>query len=207
MNDYYVGMIILFGNYPWRILDIVENKALIITDHIIMQKSYHDTKGDITWSDCALRTYLNHDFYLEFTPEEQDRIIPVLNENRDNQWYGTTGGKPTKDYIFLLSIEQAVCKYFGDSRKILENRRSSQKYWFSSKDIHNSKRQALFRDDNWWWWLRSSGRNNRRAAYIHGDGNVGIQGNGTYGYKSKFIAPSTGDNLGGVRPALWLKIL
>ncbi|MCG8685316.1 MAG: hypothetical protein MI892_10600, partial [Desulfobacterales bacterium] len=50
----------------------------------------------------------------------------------------------------------------------------------------------------WWWWLRSPGRDNRRAVYIHGDGYIGIQGNGPFRYNSSTIHPSTGDNSGGV---------
>ena len=33
------------------------------------------------------------------------------------------------------------------------------------------------RDSVWWWWLRSPGRLNVKAVYVHGDGNIGIQGN------------------------------
>lgn len=39
-----------------------------------------------------------------------------------------------------------------------------------------------------------------------GDGNIGIQGNGTFKYNSKTIHPITKNNSGGVRPVLWLKL-
>ena len=29
-----------------------------------------------------------------------------MNENPDNQWYGSKGGEDTKDAIFLLSVER-----------------------------------------------------------------------------------------------------
>ena len=54
---------ILFGSYEWRVLDIQNNTALIITEYIIDQRSYHDAYNDITWADCALRKYLNGEFY------------------------------------------------------------------------------------------------------------------------------------------------
>lgn len=111
----------------------------------------------------------------------------------------------TWDYIFLLNIEEVVCKYFGDSSKNLENRRAKQRYWFQRKDKNNNKRRSTLYGDVW-WWLRSPGRDNRRAVYIHGDGNIGIQGNGTFRYSSNIINSSTGDNSGGVRPALWLNL-
>ena len=206
MEDYKIGSIISFGDYNWRVLDTQENAVLIITEEIIEQRAYHDARNDITWADCSLRKYLNGEFYDRFTATDKSRIISVLNKNCDNQWYGSRGGEDTWDYIFLLNIEETVCKYFGDSSKNLENRSAKQRYWFQKKDENNIKRRSKFDGYVWWWWLRSPGRDNRRAVYIHGDGNIGIQGNGTFRYSSNTIHPSTGDNSGGVRPALWLKL-
>jgi len=206
MEDYKVGSIISFGDYNWRVLDIQNNAALVITEEIIEQRSYHDTCKDITWADCSLRKYLNGEFYGKFNSSDKSRIISVLNENPDNEWYGSKGGEDTLDNIFLLSVKETVCKYFGDSSKNLENRSAKQRYWFQKKDENNIKRRSTFGGYVWWWWLRSPGRDNRRAVYIHGDGNIGIQGNGTFRYNSNTINPPTGDNSGGVRPALWLKL-
>ena len=201
-----IGDKIAFGNYEWRILDIQNNTALIITECIIEQRPYHNRSGDVTWADCELREYLNGEFYDKFSEADKARIIPVENMNPDNQWYGSKGGEDTKDSIFLLNIEETVCKYFGDSSRNLENRSAKQRYWFQKKDENNNKRTSKFDGYVWWWWLRSPGRDNRRAVYIHGDGNIGIQGNGTFRYSSNTLHHLTGDNSGGVRPALWLKL-
>ena len=201
-----IGDKIAFGNYEWRILDIQNNTALIITECIIEQRPYHNRSGDVTWADCELREYLNGEFYDKFSEADKARIIPVENMNPDNQWYGSKGGDDTKDSIFLLNIEETVCKYFGDSSRNLENRSAKQRYWFQKKDENNNKRTSKFDGYVWWWWLRSPGRDNRRAVYIHGDGNIGIQGNGTFRYSSNTLHHLTGDNSGGVRPALWLKL-
>lgn len=206
MAEFTIGSTMLFGGYQWRILDIQDNAALIMTEYMIEQRPYNDYAGEVTWADCSLRKYLNGEFYNKFTPDEQSKIIQVLNKNQDNQWYGTRGGEDTMDYIFLLSIQEAVCKYFGDSSKNLQNRSAKQRYWFQKKDENNSRRSSAFDGYSWWWWLRSPGRDNRRAVYIHGDGNIGIQGNGTFRYSSNTIHPLTGDNSGGVRPTLWLSL-
>lgn len=206
MSEINIGSIVPFGGYDWRVLDIQGNTALIITEYMIEQHPFNNRAGDVTWAECSLRKYLNSDFYNKFTPAEQSRIIPVMNKNNGNLWYGSRGGEDTQDYIFLLSIEEAVCKYFGDSSKNLETRSPKQRYWFQRKDDNNSKRRSSFDGYIWWWWLRSPGRDNRRAVYIHGDGNIGIQGNGTFHYSSNTIHPLTGDNSGGVRPALWLSL-
>ena len=195
---------ILFGSYEWRVLDIQNNTALIITEYIIEYRAYHNAYKDITWADCSLRKYLNSEFYDRFSAAEKLRIIPVLNKNPDNQWYGTKGGTDTQDSIFLLSIEETVCRYFGDSSSKLYSPGKNQRYWFERKDENNSKRIARLesrKEGSWWWWLRSPGRVNIKAVYIHGDGNIGIQGNNIL--KGNI---SDGECKGGIRPALWLKL-
>ena len=194
---------ISFGNYEWRVLEVQNNTALIITEYIIEQRAYHNAYKDITWADCSLRKYLNSEFYDRFTTAEKSRIIPVLNKNPDNQWYGTKGGTDTQDSIFLLSIEETVCRYFGDSSSKLYSPGKNQRYWFERKDKNNSKRIARLekrKEGSWWWWLRSPGRVSIKAVYIHGDGNIGIQGNNIL--KGNI---SDGECKGGLRPALWLK--
>lgn len=206
MAELDIGSIMTFGGYDWRVLDIKEDRALVIAEYILEQKPYNDCSGDVTWAKCSLRKYLNEDFYSKFTDEEKSRIVQVQNKNPENQWYGSTGGEDTLDYIFLLNIEEVVCKYFGDSSKNLENRSPKQRYWFQKKDENNINRRSTLDGYVWWWWLRSTGRDNKRAVYIHGDGNIGIQGNGTFKYSSNTIHPLTGDNSGGVRPAMWVRV-
>lgn len=204
MKDIKIDSSLSFGGYNWRVLDIQDNTALVITEDIIEQRAYHDAYKDITWADCALRKYLNDEFYDKFTATDKSRIIPVLNKNPDNQWYGSKGGADTQDSVFLLSIEEVVCKYFGDSSPKLHNRGKNQRYWFERKDENNSKRIARLeanKEEIWWWWLRSPGRVNVKAVYIHGDGNIGIQGNNIL--KGNI---SDGKCTGGVRPALWLRL-
>lgn len=196
-----VGDKISFGCYDWRVLDIQNNVALIITECIIEQRAYHNAYKNITWADCSLRKYLNGEFYNKFDAIDKARIIPVLNKNPDNQWYGSKGGEDTQDRIFLLSIEEAVCQYFGDSSSKLLNPGKNQRYWFERKDPNNSKRIAMYKSGMRWWWLRSPGRVNIKAVYVHGDGNIGIQGN-------NILKGNISEAMyrGGVRPALWLKL-
>jgi len=201
MKKYTIGETTVFGAYNWRVLDVQEDRVLIITEDLIEPRPYHNSYVDITWSECDLRAYLNNKFYNQFNETDKKRIIPVANKNDDNQWYGTNGGKKTKDFIFLLSVEEAVCKYFGDSSQLLYNKGKNQRYWFQRKDSNNSKRSAKHINESWhsWWWLRSPGRAGVKAVYIHGDGNIGIQGNNIF--KGNL---DEGMCRGGVRPALWL---
>ncbi len=190
-----IGEKIIFDRYCWRILDIQDNMALIITDEVVELRAYHNTYKDTTWYDCETRRYLNSEFLNRFDENNQSRILLVTNKNMDNPWYGTKAGNESQDRIFLLSLEE-VCRFFGDSTDKLYNR-GNNRYW-KKNDVNNSKRLARLVDACgcwWWWWLRSPGRHNRLAAYIHGtDGCVGVNGNNV-----------TNDR-GGIRPALWLKL-
>lgn len=204
MTTIHIGSIIQFAGFDWRVLDIKHNAALLITEHIIEQRPYNDAYIDITWENSTLRHYLNGEFYDKFTNSEKSRILPVVNQNPDNQWYGTTGGSDTEDKIFILDIEETTCRYFGDSSANLYPTRKNKRYWFEKKDENNDKRIAKVSwDTNFpsWWWLRSPGRVGIKAAYVHGDGNIGIQGNNIL--KGNL---SDGFCAGGVRPALWLKM-
>ena len=198
------GDLIKFGNYNWQVLDVQQDRALIITECIIEQRPYHEAYLDITWAECSLRKYLNGEFYEKFSEADKSRIISVINKNPNNQWYDTNGGADTKDYLFLLSIEEVACKYFGDSSALLYSPKKNKRYWFERKDENNYKRLARLQNSDycWWWWLRSPGRLNIKAVYVWGtDGTIGIQGN--HILKGNV---SDGKCTGGVRPALWLKL-
>lgn len=200
------GDTIAFDRYAWRVLDIQGDAALLLAEDMVGQRPYHNRAGDVTWAGCELRAYLNGTFYGAFSEASRARIVPVTNQTPDNPWYGARGGADTLDAIFLLDIDAVVRRYFGDSSRNLDSRSPKQRYWFQRKDENNSRRRATLDGRGWWWWLRPPGRDNRRAVYIHGDGNVGIQGNGTYRYGSITLHPETGDNSGGIRPALWMKL-
>lgn len=200
-----VGDKISFGQYIWRVLDVKVDRALLITEEIIEQREFHNRKESVTWANSEIRSYLNTTFLDRFSDEDKSKIIPVFHENKGNAWYPSDGGEETIDSIFLLSLDEAVRLYFRDSSKCLINRSPKQRYWFQKKDENNPLRRACYDGCSWWWWLRTPGRDQRRAIYIHGDGNIGIQGNGTYKYSSNTIHPITKKNEGGLRPAVWIK--
>ena len=185
-----VGDVIPFGEWNWRVLDVQDGKALIITENLIEPRPYNVELAEVTWEKCTLREYLNGEFLQKFTAEEQRRIAETRVSNPDNLWCGTNGGNNTIDKVFLLSLEEVV-KYFGDSGQ-LQNEPGDKPY---IDDQYNSARIAMDVNGNpWWWWLRSPGFSSGYAASVYDEGYVHV-----YGFD--VIA----DHLG-VRPALWLNL-
>ncbi|MCL2063058.1 MAG: DUF6273 domain-containing protein [Candidatus Cloacimonetes bacterium] len=187
----YIGDIIEFGAYNWRVLDIQGGQALIVSENIIERRVYHTSQAAITWSRCSLRAYLNGDFYNSsaFSNEDRSRIVQVTNVNLNNQWFGTYGGLNTQDRIFLLSIAEVV-QYFGDSGQ-LENRPPGASH---INDQFNSNRIATINGSASFWWLRSPGDSTHNAIRVYNDGIVYLSGS--------FVS----NHNGGVRPALWLQL-
>jgi len=101
-----IGEIIEFGGIQWRVLDLEDGKALLLSEYLLEQMSYHNSQARVTWETSDIRYWLNNDFYNRFTVGERARIAE------------TTVGK-----IFLLSIEE-VEQYWGENdarRAYLEN--------------------------------------------------------------------------------------
>ena len=190
-----IGDYITFGTYTWRVLDIQEDRALIVSEHIIEQRVYHNINSTITWAECSLRDYLNSDFYNSsvFSNEDRSKIVQITNVNEDNQWYGTPGGENTQDKIFLLSIAEVV-QYFGDSGQLANP--DSTPYWWAIIDQFNINRIATFNGVATWWWLRSPGEYGNRASDVGSDGHINLDG--------EWASPDYYHI--GVRPALWLNL-
>ena len=186
-----IGSIIPFGDYDWRVLDVQNDKALLLSEKVIEKRTYHSSMVNITWEKCELRRYLNGEFYNKFNANEKGGIAETNVKTSNNPWYGTAGGSDTKDKIFLLSIEEVV-KHFGDSGQ-LRSKSPNSKWWID--DQYNSARIAKDSSETVsWWWLRSPGNISTSAAHVLEGGYVHIKGDYAH-----FLS-------GGVRPVLWLNL-
>ena len=191
--------LVRFGSYEWLVLERYgDGSALIVTKNIIERRAYHSRRADITWKKCALRMYLNGEFYNKFSAQDKMRILESRIKNSDNPWFGTNGGEDTIDKIFLLSIEETL-KYLGNSREPLSQaKRHSAQSWRVNRDSYyisnqdNSKRKAYDGSGaEYWWWLRTPGDNSKGATLISIPGAV---------------SGGSVDGAGGVRPALCISL-
>ena len=196
--DPYVGGTVSFGEYnsspiEWYILDndTVNHRLMLLAMDVLERRPYHTEREDITWEQSTIRSWLNgygssenkqsedytsNNFMKSaFTDEEKAKIPKVTVVNDDNPDYHTPGGNNTKDYVFLLSINEV--------NTLLPSYISAQDNMCTK--IHC----ATIYDD---WWLRSPGDYAFIAAFVGSNG--GLYAGGTPVYND-FIC---------VRPALWL---
>lgn len=177
----------------WRVLDIDEknNRALLITEKLVDCHQYHTEFKDITWEECDLRRWLNHEFIDQaFTDSERTKIAEVEIRNPDNDTYGTKGGNATRDRVFALSVDEAE-KFFKDD---VERRAAVTPYANSHGSYANSEYHLPGGGPTGRWWLRSPGYGGDYASRVHTDGEVG-----RYGLRVGYVDVS-------VRPALWLNL-
>jgi Uncharacterized protein involved in chromosome partitioning len=103
-----VGDIVTFGDSKWRILNKTDNQVLLIRKENLAGMAYNDVAGNVTWETSSLRHWLNTNYKQKTFSKEEDSILQLSTlKNNNNAKYGTAGGNDTKDYIYLLSIEEA----------------------------------------------------------------------------------------------------
>jgi len=205
-----VGNYVTFGTYPqteagtdstpieWLVLDVQDNKALLISRYGLDAQAYNKYEVDITWEKCTFRTWLNDTFLNKaFSAEEQKAILTTEVDNSASQCYSgwsTSGGNNTQDKIFLLSYAEAN-KYFGVTYTDSYNKKSRvEPTAYAIKngaDTFYNYRTADGKEA-WWWWLRSSGFRQNRAAIVHANGSL------DYDYVNY--------SNGSVRPAFWINL-
>jgi hypothetical protein len=188
-----VGDLIDFGGSQWRVLDIRSGQALVVSERVLDYRQYHTSYTSITWADCSLRSHLNGAYLTNnFTQAERARIVQKTVINSNNPLYGTSGGANTKDYVFLLSIDEVLNYLYvpGMPKSVI-----GSNYWIN--DHNNSARVALYDSSNaTMWWLRSPGGISLIASYVNNNGSLYIGGEGVNLINLR----------AGVRPALWLNL-
>ena len=192
------GEYITFGRYEqdndasngaeiieWIVLDVKDDKALVISRYGLENKRYHDSLADITWESCDLRAWLNSTFLNEaFSVTEQSILEEVSVTAEDNPVFGTEAGEDTKDRLFIMSANEA-------EQLLPESDRACEATSYAGSlgayvDSNNGKSV---------WWLRSPGRYSTSAARVGFDGSV------NYGGYSVDIDYTC------VRPAAWINLI
>lgn len=187
------GDLVQLGGCDWRVLDVQEGKALVLSEKILSTRAYHPIGGQISWAESDIRAYLNGEFYsTAFTDEEKTQILESNVENKANNKYGTGAGEDTVDKVFLLSAKE-VETYIPESTDRIAQ--------------HIETGETIL------WWLRTPGKGKEYAADVSSTGTVdyhGILVVQAGDNENTGLAGMAGDYAssvdGGVRPALWLQL-
>ena len=100
----------------WRVIETDEGKieAICLPDRYLTELPFNEEYVQTTWKTSSLRKFLNEEFtYAAFSEEERSRLISTNVTNDDNSRFGTSGGDPTEDKVFILS-EQEVSRLIPD---------------------------------------------------------------------------------------------
>ena len=188
-----VGDTLMFGSYEqddnvengaeaieWVVLAKQGDKALLVSKYALDYQPYNTSWTNVTWESCTLRSWLNESFLsTAFTEDERSHIGDTNVTNADNGEYGTPGGNPTVDKVFLLSIDEAEEYFASDGDRVC----------FPTAYAQGSQAGS---NGGCHWWLRSPGSVSGNAARVFLDGGVATNGWGV------------GDGNVAVRPALWI---
>jgi len=179
-----VGDVKEMGGFYWRVLDIQDERALLVSENIIDSMEFSHEWGNF-WSDSLVRQYLNYSFYYSLPHNIRERIAEVVHSNHTPGFQGT--GSYTRDNIFILGIEEVV-RFFGNSGQIANVSYGADEILIS--DQYNHNRTAYDMAGHYsGWWLRSRG-SLMSPCFVNYDGVIR-----QYGWYS---------SIKGVRPALWL---
>ncbi len=195
-----VGRTIYYGKYPlgkegkeeklaWKVLDIKDGKALLITDKLIDCVPFNDCFEEVTWETCSLRRWLNSEFLMRaFKREKPYNIALTFNQNSDNPKYKTGGGNATYDRVFLLSIDE-LRKYYPDNNAriatVTPYARNQGSYISDEITLSDGGKTGR-------WWLRTPGNYNHSAITVD-----------INGYADEFGLDVFSCNCS-VRPAIWI---
>ena len=196
-----VGNNVTFGHYPqtssgkdkpieWTVLDVQDNKVLLISRYGLDVMPYNEEKTDVTWEKCTLRKWLNESFLNKaFTTQEQACILMTNVDNSSGQsFWNTDGGSNTEDKVFLMSYAEAN-KYLGVTKdKNIKSRVAPTDYAIKAGASTKTEDGKV----SCWWWLRSPGSRQDSAS--------GVRPAGSLDYSNAYFES------GCVRPAMWIDV-
>ena len=167
----------------WRVLEIDNGEALLLSDIILDVKAYYKEQKECTWENSSLRGWLNKEFINRAFYDREKREINITEVmSANNREYRINGGNHTSDKIFLLSLSE------------VDEMQGGRKYGFLDEETRSCE-TSDFSKDEVIWRLRSPGCDKFRTAAVFYFGDILSDGGAMY-VQSRC----------GVRPALHLNL-
>lgn len=197
------GTVVTFGRYiqydntyaatpiEWIVLDTDGHTAKLISRYGLEIMTYHDEQSEVSWENCALRTWLNTTFLNEaFSAEEQKQLqdVPVMISIVPESDAGY--GRDTREKVSLLTIDEAE-RYFAsdEERKCFPTEKAlTYNMWYWN--------QYDGRGNECPWWLQSSGGSQNCAPVVIENGDILYEG---WSVGSKYLEVA-------VRPVIALRV-
>lgn len=169
----------------WEVLDVEEDKALLITKKILLADKYADKNGNKTnWADSEIRKSCEGTYGYMFSEYEREGIIETEIE---------TNGEKTKDNIFILSLDEFL-KYYGDNDKEGMNLKAIS---IAARNVVKEGLDVRTNEDSEYYgagsyWLRDNATIDGNAMWV-----------GQYGhlYREGYDK----EKLNGIRFSMWVK--
>ncbi len=205
LSAFQKGKIVTFGHYPqndyrnpsvieWIVLDVKDNKCLLISKHSLDSKPYNNIDTPMTWEKCSLRYWLNNAFFkAAFNLAEQEAILLTsVNNGPDHLRAGchTDGGNNTKDKVFLLSAKETEEIYFDNDE---DRMCTPTDYAVLEGASTYDDEQIIEGRGTSFWWLRSPGS---RQNYAETVSHVG----------TNYSLCEVNQKINGVRPVIWIDL-
>lgn len=174
----------------WIVLEKTDKQMLVISKYALDKLPYNNEYGDVTWATSTLRKWLNSSFYdYAFNKNEKKMIKTTTLKTKANPVSSVSGGKSTKDKVFLLSIQDVLNKKYGFSAKT---------------SVHDKNRRTAYawnQNAGGRWWLRTPAMSASNTLFVGSEGGLeytrGVLATG--GWSDSYIGL-------GVRPALYIKL-
>ncbi len=236
-----VGDKILFGKYEqdlrtdgvesleWKVLDIKDEKALLISQYIIDTVCYDESGENTSWSTSTLRKWLNERFLnCAFSADEIFAIQDTALLTESSKDATSNGEEKTVDKIFILSLDElreyytiTNCNDWNDEIKTgycqelvaepvfnigaFSSIFQDHIYEFDKEFLYeNGYSDSLIGKNGAYWWARTPGQYDVATVGCWGElGTCMVDGwcsnSVEYGY-------SWDDSAVGVRPAMWVSL-
>ena len=214
-NDYTTYHYFKYEPIKWRVLEVKDGRALLLSDQTLDDQRYNENYTSVTWETSSIRSWLNGQgavfnqpgidyskknfINTTFFENEQKAVFATNVENNNNSCYGSVGGNNTLDKVFLLAESQVYtekAKEYGFTveKADYDEARGSQcsSYAFAMGGWIETRN--YFYKGQIAWWLRSPGRGSMNAAKVSKCNFVSVDGDGVI------------DSGCGVRPALYLNL-
>lgn len=199
-NRLNAGDVIRFGNYPqghhgltmpieWCVLDVREDRALLLSRYILDFRPFAGENGDLFWGDCELRNWLENEFRIRaFSAEESARIVRPERSYEDSDrmlWQlfrmeDVTENIP--DTVFTLSYPDILHYFPGPNNLFYPGASAPGTEWVREQ----ADSESLC------WWLRTASAQNGSVNIVSPFNSVGA-------------CMDARGSCHGVRPALWLR--